>query len=114
MSDARWFDADIATAVKHFANAQVLFASGRFEAPGIEGYRDGMAPMHALQAGHTSAEVAMQRVLRILGEKAPVGDDWHRTLIERLAKGNGSARARPALLSPAVARDLNEIRRSVI
>ena len=69
MSDARWsdVDADVASAVKHFANAQALFAHGRFEAPGIEGYRDGMALMHALQAGHTSAEVAMQHVLRILG-----------------------------------------------
>ena len=113
MSDARWsdVDADVAAAVKHFANAQVLFASGRFEDPGIEEYRDGMALMHALQAGHTSAEVAMQRVLRILGEQAPTGDDWHRTLIERLAKGNGATRVRPALLSPGVARDLNETRR---
>lgn len=70
MSDARWadVDADVATAVKHFANAQVLYATGPFEAIGIDGYRDGMALMHALQAGHTSAEVAMQRVLRILGE----------------------------------------------
>ena len=39
----------------------------------------------------------MLRVLRILGEQAPTGDDWHKKLIERLAKGNGAAKARPGL-----------------
>ena len=113
MSDARWLDVedDVAAAAKHFTNAQSLYANGRFDDLGIEGYRDGMALMHALQAGHTSAEAAMLRVLRILGEQAPTGDDWHKKLIERLAKGNGAAKARPALLSPAVRRDLDETRR---
>ena len=58
MSDARWLDVedDVAAAAKHFTNAQSLYANGRFDDLGIEGYRDGMALMHALQAGHTSAE----------------------------------------------------------
>lgn len=81
MSDARWLDVadDVSDAALHFTNAQSLHATGRYEALGIEGYRDGMALMHALQAGHTSAEAAMLRILRILGEDAPTGEDWHRT-----------------------------------
>ena len=113
MSDARWLDVadDVAAAALHFTNAQALYAVGRFEDPGIDGYRDGMALMHALQAGHTSAETALVRVLRILGEEAPTGEDWHRKLIERLAKENGADHARPALLSHNVAADLDETRR---
>ena len=113
MSDARWLDVadDVADAALHFTNAQAIHATGRFDAAGIEGYRDGMALMHALQAGHTSAEAALLRILRILGEEAPTGDDWHKKLIERLAKKNGASHARPALLSPAVAADLHETRR---
>lgn len=109
MSDARWSDveADVAAAAKHFTLAQALYASGRFEDGGFEGYRDGMALMHALQSGYTSAETAM---LRILGERAPTGEDWPKTLIERLSRGNGAAHARPALLSTSVARDLSETR----
>ena len=51
------------------------------------------------------------RVLRILGEQPPTGEDWHKKLIERLSKSNGADHARPALLSPAVAADLDETRR---
>lgn len=113
MSDARWLDVfdDVADAVLHFGNAQALYATGRFEETGIEGYRDGMALMHALQAGHTSAEAALLRILRILDEEPPTGDGWHKKLIERLAKTNGRSHARPALLSPELAADLDETRR---
>ena len=45
-----------------------------------------MALMHAMYAAHTSAEAAMKRILDILGEDHPTGDDWHNTLIERLAE----------------------------
>ena len=69
-----------------------------------------MALVYVLQAGNTSAETVMLRVLRILGEEAPTGDDWLKKLIERLAKSNGAAHARRALFSPAIARDLNETR----
>ncbi len=113
MSDARWLDVadDVADAALHFSNAPSPHASGRYEAPGIEGYRDGMALMHALQAGHTSAKAAMLRILRILGEAAPTGEDWNKKLIERLAKANGKSHPRPAVLSPQVAADLDETRR---
>ena len=113
MSDARWIDVrdDIVDAARHFENAQAIYSDGRFGDEGLAAYRDAMALMHALQAGHTSAEAALLRILRILGEEAPTGDDWHKKLVERLAKGNGAAHARPAVLSPDVAVDLDETRR---
>ena len=67
--------------------------------------------MHAMQAGHTSAETALVRVLRILSDDPPTGEDWHKKVFERLAKVNGADHARPALLSSTVAADLEETRR---
>ncbi len=113
MSDARWLDVadDVAEAALHFRNAVALHGSGRYGAGDLDSYRDGMALMHALQAGHTSAEQALTRILRILAEDLPTGEDWHRKLIERAAKSNGKAHSRPAILSPPVAADLDETRR---
>ncbi len=113
MSNAQWIDVedDITDAEGHFTSALALFESGRFDDGGLNGYRDRMALMHALQAAHTSAEKALQRVLRILDEDQPVGEDWHRTLIARLAKPLSGEHARPAVLSAEVASDLDETRR---
>ncbi len=111
MSDARWLDVedDVAGAGEHFRNAAALYADGGFDEPGLAGYRNGMALMHALQSGRTSAENALRRVLLILGEEPPSGEDWHQKLIERLSRPIGGRR--PALLSPAVGADLDETRR---
>ena len=113
MSDARWLDVgdDVAAASGHFANAVELHARGGFDAPNLDGYRNGMALMHALQSAHTSAEMALQRILLILGEARPDGEDWHQKLIERAAKQTTGSNARPAILSPDVASDLDETRR---
>ena len=53
MRDARWLDVaeDVAAAVLHFGRAGELFALATFDAPSLEGYRDTMALMHAMQAG---------------------------------------------------------------
>ena len=111
MSDARWLDIedDLAAAEEHFRNAVALFASGGFDDPGLDGYRNSMALMHALQSAHTSAETTLMRILGILGEEPPSGADWHQTLIARLAKPIEGQR--PALLSAIVATDLDETRR---
>ena len=111
MSDARWLDVedDVAAAEGHFRNAVALYAGGGFDEIGLAGYRDSMALMHALQSAHMSAETALRRILLILGEKPPSGEDRHQKLIGRLARPIDGQR--PALLSPAVATDLDETRR---
>ena len=112
-SDARWLDVadDVAEATDHFVKAHALYETGRFDDQSLSGYRDRMALMHALQSAHTSAEKALLRLLSILGEEKPTGDDWHQTLISRLAKAIDGDRERPAVLSPEVASDLDETRR---
>ncbi len=87
MSDARWFEveADAADAAAHFAMAKELFDLGGFDRPGRDGYVARMAFMHAMQAGHTSLERALVRVLDMLGEDRPTGDSWHEDLIRRVS-----------------------------
>lgn len=112
MSDARWLDveADVSAATEHFANAVALYDAGGFDAPGLDGYRAEMALMHAMQSAHTAAEAALLRVLRILDEERPEGDDWHARLIDRLARSLHGQHARPSLLSGEIAIDLHETR----
>lgn len=112
MTDARWMDidADFAAAAEHFANGCQLHAAGGFDAPGIDGYRARMALMHAMQSAYTSAEAGMLRLLRLLSEEAPQGEDWHYKLIERLRRESGGDRARPAVFQDDVAADLHEAR----
>ena len=113
MSDARWIDIDedVAAASNHFASAVALHAEGGFDERGLAGYRNGMALMHALQSAHTSAEMALSRLLAMLGEERPAGADWHQKLISRAAKSLDGERSRPAILTPEVAADLDETRR---
>lgn len=113
MSDARWSDVGTAcqSAVLHFRNSLELYGRGGFDAPGLEGYMASMAMMHAMQAGHTSAEAALKRILDILGEERPTGEDWHETLILRLARPMEGSRERPAVLSRETAAALQETRR---
>ena len=95
MSDARWIhiDADVATAAKHFTNAVELYREGGFENQDFQGYKASMALMHAMQSGHTAAEAALKRILDILGEEHPTGDDWHDVLIRRLQGQAGRSAA---------------------
>ena len=113
MSDARWIDIDddVAAASNHFASAVALHGEGGFDARGLVGYRNGMALMHALQSAHTSAEMALTRLLAILGEERPAGEDWHQKLISRAAKPIPGTGSRLEILSQEVARDLDETRR---
>jgi hypothetical protein len=65
--------------------------------------------MHALQSAHTSLEGGILRVLEMLGEERPVGEDWHRALIARV--GAALPGKRPSILGPAVADAADETRR---
>lgn len=112
MTDARWLDieSDFNASVGHFHNSCALYEAGGFEAKGLDGYRAQMALMHSMQSGHTSAEAGMLRLLRLLGEEIPQGEDWHYKLIERLRRMATGVHERPAFLTDALARDLHETR----
>lgn len=110
MSDGRWFDidADVNAAVEHFRRSVELHREGGFDAAGLEGYRAQMALMHSLQSGHTSLEGALVRILEMLGEERPTGDNWHADLIRRAA---APLAGRPAILSESMALAADELRR---
>ncbi len=110
MSDARRFEVneDIAAAVKHFGMAAELFAAGGFDGENIGAYRAQMALMHAMQSGHTSLELALLRILELLGEEAPAGRDWEADLIRRVSH---EAAGRPAILPPDLVAAAGETRR---
>ncbi|MCG6114952.1 MAG: hypothetical protein MEQ84_07095 [Mesorhizobium sp.] len=57
-----------------------------------------------------SAEAGLLRLMRLLDEEIPQGDDWHYKLIERLRNAVVGAHERPAVLPDAVATDLHETR----
>jgi hypothetical protein len=112
VSDGRWFevDRDIDAAVRHFRQAVALYGEGGFDASGLAGYRATMAIMHALQSVHTSLESALVRILEMLGEEPPLGENWHRDLIKRVAAARPLAR--PAVLPERLAKAADETRRS--
>jgi hypothetical protein len=111
VSDARWLEvhSDIAASVMHFENGVALYQLGGFDIAGLDGYRATMALMHALQSGHTSLEGGLLRILEMLGEERPVGDNWHADLIRRVSMprpGN-----RPEILTKELAHAADETRR---
>jgi hypothetical protein len=67
-----------------------------------------MAFMHAMQAGHTSLENALLRILDMFGEDPPTGRAWHSDLIRRSARPVGS---RPVILKDEAARAADLTRR---
>ena len=111
MSDARWFevDSDIDAAVRHFRQSVELFRKGGFDAPGLAGYQAEMALMHALQSAHTSLEGGLLRILEMLGEERPVGENWHADLITRVAAVLPGRR--PAIIGTLIAEAATETRR---
>ena len=113
MSDARWIEvfADCEDAVTHFSNGVRLYEAGGFEGDSLDAYRARMAFMHALQAGHTSRESALLRILDILNEERPGGEQWHRDLILRASIETMGRDARPAILSPELSARADETRR---
>jgi len=111
VSDGRWFeiDADVEAATRHFRQSIALYRDGGFDQPGLSGYRASMALMHALQSAHTSLESALIRILEMIGEERPIGDNWHADLIKRVAAVRPGRR--PAILSARLAAAADEARR---
>ena len=77
--------------------------------PGLDGYQAEMALMHALQSAYTSLEGALLRILEMLGEEKPVGENWHAALIKRVAAALPGQR--PAILGERLAGAADEARR---
>jgi hypothetical protein len=111
MSDARWFEvqADIEAAIRHFSQSIELYRRGGFDAPGLDGYQAEMALMHALQSAHTSLEGGFLRILEMLGEERPVGENRHADLITRVAAALPGMR--PAIIGTQIAEAAAETRR---
>jgi len=111
MSDARWFEveADVEAAIRHFRQSVELYRKGGFDEPGLDGYQAEMALMHALQSAHTSLEGGFLRILEMLGEERPVGENWHADLINRVAAVLPGKR--PAIISTRIAEAATETRR---
>jgi hypothetical protein len=109
VSDKRWIEVERATAsaIMHFSRAAQIAGEPAFHADDLAGYTAQMAFMHAMQAGHTSLENALTRILRLLGEELPWGDSWHADLIQRVALALPD---RPAILSPSLAEAADETR----
>lgn len=83
-----------------------------FDEPDLDGYRARMGLQHAMQAGYTSLEGGLHRILDILGEDGPTGPNSHADLIRRTSRPvDLPNRSRPAILTREVAADADETRR---
>lgn len=110
MSDARWLEIDTAvgSAVRHFAGAEGIFARlSEVGAEEADKYLTEMAFLHAMQAGHTSLESALLRILEMFGEEAPIGARWHADLIRRVTR---AVDHRPPVLTGDLALAADETR----
>ena len=110
MSDARWseVEADVAMAVRHFTRAVEIYRTPAITADDGESYVWRMAFMHAMQAGHTSLENALLRILELHHEEAPSGRQWHADLIARARR---AFEGRPPILPAPLARAADRTRR---
>ena len=111
MTDARWLEVfdDMRWSVEHFGRAGEIARLGGFEGPALEPYKSRMALMQAMQAGHTSLESGLERILDILGEAKPVGASYHADLVHRAAREVPGSR--PPIIDKPLARAIDETRR---
>jgi hypothetical protein len=109
MSDARWIEIDgaIASAVRHFKSAAAIHDTLRNGRPDLDSYLIEMGFMHATQAGHSSLENALVRILGLFDEERPSGAQWHADLIRRIGQAVGD---RPPVMSPDLAKAASETR----
>lgn len=111
MSDARWIeiDEDVASCVRHLGRGVEIFAQGGLAGEDLASYKNRMAFMQAMQAGHTSLESAIERILDLMGEEKPQGGSYHADLVRRARRA--VAGSRPPILGPALADAIDETRR---
>lgn len=109
--DARWLDVedDFNDAIEHLSNANIIFKDNGFDRDGIDGYKERMAFMHAMQSGYTSIEDGLVKIFNMLGEAVPTGDSWHTSLIRRASKPISGDR--PAIISNDVAEKIDQLKR---
>jgi hypothetical protein len=110
VTDASWqeIEADVASAARHFRTAERYYGQPEMRDGSDEGHKTRMAFMHSMQAGHTSLETALVRVLALMDEPRPTGEFWHTDLIRRVAI---AVAGRPAILPPALAQAADRTRR---
>ncbi len=107
----RWRDIadDLASSKHHLMQAVALF---REHAGGMSldtSYVEVMAFQHAMQAGYTSFELALRRLLALIDEALPQGSDWHAVLLRRVSEPlDGS---RPAIIGSDLADAADELMR---
>lgn len=101
--------ANIQSAVRHFDMSKKLFDRKGFDVDSAEGYIARMAIMHSMQAGYTSLESGIKRILNILDEALPYGDEWHSDLLKRSAMIIKNSR--PAIISKETYKFVDEARR---
>ncbi len=109
--DARWLDVlgDFCSAENHFKMSKMLFGDSNLDSDGVKGYTARMALMHSMQSGYTSFENGLKRILAMIDEPLPRGDDWHAALLLRAAKSvEGS---RPAIFSSSFMATADQVRR---
>ena len=102
MSDADWIEIEraVASAVGNFPARRPVFQRAGFPHDDRDGYSARMGFMHAMQAGHTSLENALLRILDLSEEAGRAARHWHADLIGARRPG---LRNRPAILPPELA-----------
>lgn len=110
MTDDRWIEvrADFQSATKHFETAQRLYVRGTTVTDEEQEHVFALAFMHAMQAGHTSMESGMVRIMNLVQEDVPSGDQWHADVVKRMSQAIDGKR--PAFLDPRLAKAANETR----
>ena len=110
MSDTDWIEIDraIASAAANFRRGVEFAGHAGFRADDLIGSALRMGFMHAVQAGHTSLENALLRILDLIDEPRPRGDAWHADLIGRAGQVVGQ---RPAILPLDLVGSADETRR---
>jgi hypothetical protein len=87
----------------------MIFDSVNLNADDLNGYMARMALMHSMQSGYTSFENGLKRILAMIEEPLPRGDDWHAALLSRAEKSiEGS---RPAIFSSSFIATADQVRR---
>jgi ribonuclease HepT-like protein len=111
VSDARWIEirANIDSAVRHFTDARRFYDLGAAEADDEMEQMAAMAFMHAMLAGHTSLEEAFRRIMGLVGEEPPTGDNWHADIVKRM--GLPLEGLRPAFLGPDLIAHVQQTRK---
>ena len=104
MRDERWIEveADFQSAVRYFEKARKLYALGTSARDDEQEDTYALAFMHAMQAGHTSLESGLVRIMKMVDEVPPEGDGWHADLAKRMSEPIEGKR--PAFFAPDLAR----------